>query len=152
MKVVQGVMMKQEDCIFCKIIEKVIPSHIVFEDESVIAFLDIQPINNGHVLIVPKQHSALISDVDEDLAARMFNVAQMINSSIRKSNIKAEGMNFWLSDGEAASQEVPHSHLHCIPRFKNDGFKLQFPKNYGNSPNSDDLKKIADEIRAFVSP
>jgi histidine triad (HIT) family protein len=142
--------LKQEDCIFCKIIEKSIPSNIVFEDETVIAFLDIQPINNGHVLIVPKRHTALISDVDEHVAARMFNVAQMINSSIRKSNIKAEGINFWLADGEAAFQDVFHAHLHCIPRFKNDGFKLQLPEHYRNLPTHDDLGKVADEIRTFI--
>jgi histidine triad (HIT) family protein len=142
--------LKKEECIFCDIVQKKIQSNIVFEDDIVIAFLDIQPINKGHVLIIPKEHSELISDVSETTAARMFNVAQVINTAIRKSNLKAEAINFWLADGKAAFQDVAHAHLHCIPRFKNDGFKLQLPDNYRNLPEEDQLKQVADEIRTFL--
>ena len=142
--------MEKKNCIFCNIIKRKISSNIVYEDDYVLAFLDIQPINDGHVLIVPKEHSALISDVDEAVAARMFNIAQKVNSAIRKSDLKAEGVNFWLADGEAAFQDVFHSHLHCIPRFKGDGFKLQLPEDYKNLPTGDELKSVLTEIKANI--
>ncbi|MDA3941162.1 MAG: HIT family protein [Spirochaetia bacterium] len=142
--------MKNKDCVFCKIINKKIPSYIIFEDKLVIAFLDIQPINNGHVLIIPKNHYALISDVDDTVAARMFNVAQKINAAIRKSNIKAEGLNFWLADGEAAFQTVFHAHLHCIPRFRDDGFKLLFPDGFHNPPTQEQLSSVATDIKKHL--
>jgi len=139
------------DCIFCSIINKEIESHIVYEDDLVIAFMDINPINTGHVLIVPKEHAQFISDVPELTAARMFNTAQKINTAIRKSEIKSEGINFWLADGEAALQDVFHAHLHCIPRYKDDGFKIKLPESYKMHKTSEELHIQAEEIKEHLS-
>ena len=139
--------MIEKDCIFCQILEKKISGHIVYQDELVTAFLDIQPLNDGHVLIIPNTHFKLISDVDDEAAARMFNVARIINSAIRRSTIKSEGLNFWLADGETAFQDVFHTHLHCFPRYKNDGFGLKLPENYRDLPSQEKLDQIALEIK-----
>jgi len=142
--------MKEKDCVFCKILNKEIPSSIIYQDELVTTFLDIQPVNIGHVLIIPNQHFELISDVDDITASRMFNIARRINTAIRKSIIVSEGLNFWLADGEAASQDVFHTHLHCFPRYKNDGFELKLPDNYTNLPTREELDHTAKLIRDLL--
>ena len=119
-----------EDCIFCKIIKGDVPCHKIWEDNEVLAFLDIQPINKGHVLVIPKEHSALISGVNEKVLGKMMKLAQKINQAVRESDLKPQGVNLYLADGEVAGQEVPHAHLHIIPRFDQDGFRLVFPEGY----------------------
>lgn len=134
------------DCIFCKIINRELPASIIHEDDHVIAFMDIQPVNPGHILVVPKVHKELIAELDESLTSKMFNVAAKVNLAIRKSDIKSEGINYFLADGEAAGQEVFHTHLHIFPRFHNDGFGLRFNKDYYNLPE----RRVLDEICANI--
>ena len=110
-------------CIFCDIVAKKAPASIVYEDDVVVAFMDLFPINPGHTLVVPKQHFARVTDVDDATAARMMAVARDIAAAIYRSPIRAEGVNLTLADGAAAGQEVPHAHLHVIPRFRGDGFR-----------------------------
>ncbi|ASK28713.1 HIT family protein [Chryseobacterium sp. T16E-39] len=135
------------DCIFCKIINRELPASIIHEDDHVIAFMDIQPVNPGHILVVPKVHKELIAEVDEDLTSRMFKIAAKINRAIRKSNIHSEGINYFLADGEAAGQEVFHTHLHIFPRFRNDGFGLRFSENYTQLPQREELDEICVTIK-----
>jgi len=139
-----------KDCIFCRIIKGELPSSKVYEDELCLAFLDIKPINKGHVLIVPKKHSEFISQLSELELSKIMIVAQKINNAIRKSKIKCEGINYFLADGEAAMQEVPHVHLHVFPRFKNDGFDLKFPKEYGKKSERKELEETAKNIKDFM--
>ncbi len=127
-----------------------LPCNKLYEDEDVIAFMDIQPVNPGHLLIIPKKHAGLISDVDDTVVGKMNVIAKKLNIAIRKSGLKAEGVNFFLADGEAAGQEVFHVHLHVFPRFKNDGFGLKFPENYRNKPAVSELKIIADKIKSSL--
>jgi histidine triad (HIT) family protein len=135
------------DCVFCNIIKDNSLASIVYKDELCSAFMDIQPVNPGHVLIIPNKHVELIADLDDETSSRMFIIANRINRAIRKSSIKCEGINYFLADGEAAGQEVFHAHLHCFPRLRNDGFRLVFSEDYKNRPPGDVLKKIAEEIR-----
>jgi histidine triad (HIT) family protein len=109
--------------------------------------MDIQPINKGHVLVIPKKHYQLISEMDNNYVSAMMIIGKKISNRIKQSNIRYEGINFFIADGEAAGQEVPHVHLHIIPRFKNDGFKLVFPKGYENKPDKKELEEIAEKIR-----
>lgn len=139
--------MNDKDCIFCKILRKEIPSTVVYEDELVMAFMDVMPVNPGHVLIIPKEHQQYISDVSPDAAARMFEVARKINTATRKSGIKSDALNFLLSDGPEASQEVFHSHLHSIPRYKGDGVRFKYPNKTGEMAPADELAEAADEIK-----
>jgi len=138
------------NCIFCKILTNDMPASIVYRDEICTAFMDIQPVNQGHILIVPNKHCELIADLDDATASHLFVVGKKINIALRKTNIKCEGINYFLADGEAAFQEINHTHLHCFPRFKGDGFGLKFNNNYRNKPPKNELDKIALEIKKYI--
>ncbi|MDO8481945.1 MAG: HIT family protein [bacterium] len=111
------------DCIFCKIIKGELPSFKVYEDGETLAFLDIHPVNPGHTLVVPKQHSKNIFDArTEDWLAVtkvVRNLAHVIETAVA-----ADGININMNNREHAGQVVEHLHVHIIPRFKGDGFKL----------------------------
>lgn len=139
--------MNERDCIFCKIINRELPAIVLYEDNLVIAFMDVMPVNSGHVLIVPKEHNQYLVDVKKNTANRMFEVAIKINEATRKSGIKCEAINFMVSDGKAAGQEVFHCHLHCIPRFKDDGVRFVFPSKSEKMANVDELNSIAETIK-----
>ncbi|MFX0168202.1 MAG: HIT family protein [Candidatus Hodarchaeota archaeon] len=134
-------------CVFCKIVNQQIPAHIVFENHEILSFLDIHPINPGHTLIIPKDHVPSLDNLDPKLAGRMFQVAGRIAAALRKSKIRCEGINVWLADGKAAFQEIPHIHIHVIPRYAGDGLRIQAGKDYGKTPPPDKLEKQAQQIR-----
>lgn len=112
-------------CVFCEIAADRAPASVVHRDDSVIAFLDIQPINAGHLLVVPRPHAASLADLDQALGQRMFAVAQRLAGALRASGLPCDGVNLFLADGESAGQEVGHVHLHVLPRVAGDGFRLQ---------------------------
>jgi histidine triad (HIT) family protein len=143
--------MNDENCIFCKIIKKEIPATIIYEDELVLAFMDAMPINPGHALVIPKEHDQYISNISAEAAARMFEVARKIDSSIRESAIRCDAINLMLSDGEAASQEVFHAHLHIIPRYDGDGVRFQYPNKPKGLLPADKLSNTAGEIEKNLS-
>jgi histidine triad (HIT) family protein len=124
---------------------------MVYRDERVAAFMDIQPVNPGHVLIVPVRHATSLDDLDPELAARLMTVGQQVFRALRHSNLKCEGVNFSLADGEAGDQEVPHVHLHVFPRFEGDGFGLRFGPAYTTLPPRAELDAVATEIRRWLS-
>lgn len=113
-------MKKDESCIFCKIIDGKIPCSKIFEDEKVLAFLDIMPINKGHVLVVPKNHSKnILEDDDADINQCMKAVKKVARALLRAT--KAQGFNIGVNTEKAAGQAVFHTHFHVIPRFEGDG-------------------------------
>ena len=136
-----------ETCVFCRIAKGVAPAEIVYSDERVMAFMDIQPVNPGHVLVVPKTHAVGLSDLDEETGGQMFKVAIRAAKGIKKSGVKCEGINLLLSDGEAAFQEIFHVHLHVIPRFKSDDFGIRFGRHYGLRSDRQNLEEVASKIR-----
>ena len=139
------------DCVFCKIVSGEYTSSKIYEDDSILAFMDIQPVNEGHILITPKKHVELIADLDDETSAKMMKLAKRINNALRKSGVRLEGVNYFLADGEAAGQEVFHTHLHLIPRFKDDGFGFIFPEGYRVIlPEREKLNTIADSIKAAL--
>ncbi|MEM9336976.1 MAG: HIT family protein [Patescibacteria group bacterium] len=105
--------------IFQKIIDREIPADIVYEDEHTLAFLDINPTNKGHALVIPKQAFENVFDADIDLFAEMAATAVRVSRAI-KSALNADGVNLIMNNGEHAGQEVFHAHIHVVPRFKND--------------------------------
>jgi len=137
---------ENSNCIFCKIAKGEIPSVKIWEDEKVLAFLDIQPINPGHILVIPKKHAELVIDLDDETLSCIIKVLKVLNKKVRQSAIKCEGINLFLADGESAGQEVFHVHFHLIPRYKNDGFGFKFPKDYHKKPSTEELNKIAKKI------
>ncbi len=138
---------KDDGCIFCKIVKGEIPSAKIYEDDKVLAFLDIKPINAGHVLVIPKKHSELLKDVKVNDLCKMAEVMKKINKVLRDGEINAKGINLFYADGEVAGQEIPHAHIHIIPRYLNDGFGLKFPTKYGKVFSAKELEKIAKKIK-----
>jgi histidine triad (HIT) family protein len=134
-------------CIFCDIISGLAPANFVYRDELCVAFMDIHPVNPGHVLVVPCAHSVLFSELDTDYVGHMFQVAQSVNAALRTSGIKCEGINLFLADGRAAGQDVMHVHIHVIPRFHGDGHHLRFSPAYFTKTSFAELEKYAEMIR-----
>lgn len=110
-----------KNCLFCKIIAGEVPSAKLYEDDLVYAFLDLFPINYGHVLVIPKEHHTSAATIPEATAGRMFLVAARVGAAMRHA-LDADGFNFHLSDGTTAGQVVMHAHLHVIPRWSDDNF------------------------------
>jgi histidine triad (HIT) family protein len=108
------------DCIFCKIAKGEIPSKKVYEDTHIYAFLDINPCTTGHVLIIPKKHAQLLEEMNEKEIADLFIVATKLEKRA-KNNLGAIAANIGINDGKAAGSEVPHVHVHMIPRYSDDG-------------------------------
>jgi histidine triad (HIT) family protein len=135
------------DCIFCKILAGDLDVSLVYRDETCAAFMDIQPINPGHLLVVPVRHAAYLSALKEEDGAQIFRVAQRLAAALRSSGLKCEGINLFLADGEAAMQEVFHVHLHVVPRYAGDGFGFKFPPTYFQKPEREELNEIAEKIR-----
>lgn len=109
-----------EDCIFCKIVRGEIPSAKVFENEKVLAFLDINPVSRGHTLVIPKTHYASYPEMPADVLAALGEVLQKIGEVV-KSQLDFAGFNILLNNDRAAGQLIDHSHFHLIPRNVGDG-------------------------------
>jgi diadenosine tetraphosphate (Ap4A) HIT family hydrolase len=132
---------------FCEIIAGRSPASVICRDNWCIAFMDIGPINRGHLLVVPVKHAAYLSDLDPQIGGALFTAAQRLSSAVRRSGLRAEGINLLLADGEAAGQEIFHVHLHVLPRFQGDGFGHRFPPHYGQRPARAELDADASAIR-----
>lgn len=143
-------MSDQNDCIFCQILTGELESSLVHRDALCSAFLDIQPVNPGHLLVVPNRHASGLADLKEDEGAQIFRVAHRLSAALRESGVKCEGVNFFLADGEAAMQEVFHVHLHVFPRYVGDGFGLKFAPKYFQKPERKELNEVAERIRKVL--
>jgi diadenosine tetraphosphate (Ap4A) HIT family hydrolase len=139
-------------CIFCRIVAGTAPASVVYQDDDVVAFMDIQPVNAGHVLVVPKRHAEGLAELDARVGGRLFQVAQRVAGALGAADVKREGVNLHLADGAAAGQEVFHVHLHVIPRYRGDGFGLRFGQGYGTQPPRAALDALAGQIRDRLSP
>ncbi|MBC8076385.1 MAG: HIT family protein [Chloroflexales bacterium] len=134
-------------CIFCEIVAGTATSSMLYHDDMCSAFLDIQPVNPGHLLVVPNRHAAYLADLEAEVGAQMFRVAQRMANALRHSGVRCEGVNLFLADGEAAMQEVFHVHLHVFPRYKGDGFGLTFGPAYLTPPPREELEAVAQQLR-----
>ncbi len=132
------------DCIFCKIIAGEIPSVKVYEDDDVIAFMDISPVIHGHTLVLPKAHVPNLLEAPDDVLAKVFSVAKRIANAQMKA-FHADGVNIHQTNGAAAGQSVFHLHVHVIPRYNDDGHSWNWsPRPYA-SP--DEPARLAQAIR-----
>jgi histidine triad (HIT) family protein len=138
------------DCVFCKIAEGVVPASVVYSDENVVAFLDAQPVNPGHVLVIPRAHARELSELDPEVGGQMFKVAMVVAEGLKRSRVKCEGVELLLGDKWAGSRLFPHVHLHVIPRFKGDGFEQKYGPSYGVKPERKELETIAEQIRRAI--
>ena len=140
------------DCIFCDIVQGRAAATFLYRDDLVSAFLDIRPVATGHLLVVPNRHATYLADLDPEAGARIFQVAQRLAQALRESGLRCEGVNLFLADGVAASQEVMHVHLHVFPRWRGDGFGLRFPSGYGARPARAELDAVGASIRSALRP
>jgi histidine triad (HIT) family protein len=136
-----------DDCVFCQIIRGESEASFVHQDDAIVAFMDIQPITQGHMLVVPREHHVLMKDVPDQVAMRAFRVARMLGVT-SEATLGAGGVNLFVADGEVAFQDVPHFHIHVIPRYSQDGFGLTFPESYSHPPSRAQLHAIAAALHA----
>lgn len=136
------------NCIFCKIVAGEIPSKKIYEDELVLAFMDIAPINKGHILVIPKEHHTSSATIPENIAGRMFKVAARLGVAEKRS-LEADGYNLHLSDGSCAGQVVLHAHLHLVPRWTDDGFHWNWRQlKYNSDAERDEMAaKILEKFK-----
>lgn len=135
-----------EDCIFCKIIAGEIPCARVYEDENMLAFLDINPIAKGHTLVVPKAHYPTLLEFDSALGAPLLAALQRVAEAVR-AEVKAGGFNVIQNNFTCAGQMVFHAHWHIIPRHENDGLP-DWPG--GRYVDSGEMQQLAAGIRARI--
>jgi len=139
-------------CIFCEIISGQSEASIVFRDEQVTVFMDIHPVNPGHLLVVPNKHASSIDDVPEDACARMFIVGRRMARALRRSGLRCEGANLLLAEGAAAGQDVFHSHLHVIPRFQGNTGSVRMHADFSAAASRQELDAHAEAIRSSFDP
>ncbi len=131
-----------EECIFCKIIKGELPAQKVYEDPKVLAFLDINPVNRGHVLVIPKEHYMNMLDAPLEVVENMLFVVKKIAPVVMNA-VGANGFNFNSNHGRAAGQVVDHIHFHIVPRFDGDGYELWQGKPYAEG----EMQSVAAEIK-----
>jgi diadenosine tetraphosphate (Ap4A) HIT family hydrolase len=133
------------NCVFCRIVAGTADASVVYEDDRLLTFCDLNPVNPGHVLIIPKTHCVGLADLEVADGSRMFAVAQRLAAAVRSIGVRCEGVNLSLADGEAAGQEILHVHLHVIPRYRGDYFRLDSGQRRASRTDLDD---IAARVRA----
>src|SRR3990167_4809113 len=133
----------KSQCLFCSLIEGSIDSYKIYEDDKLLGVLDINPANPGHTILFPKKHFQFLGELDNELNGHMFNVANKISSKMVEK-LKAEGVTIYVANGFGAGQIVPHISVHIIPRYNDDGIKIEFK---GKKVDNESLKKIAEELK-----
>lgn len=132
-----------EDCVFCKIVRRQAPSSIVYEDEGILAFVDIRPVSEGHTLIIPKLHCVDIFDTPNDLVAGAHIVTKKVAEAVKKAT-NADGISIVQQNGKSAGQDIFHMHVHIIPRF--EGKKMPHFHELAMA-SREDMDKMAARIR-----
>jgi len=134
------------ECIFCNIRDRKAEAEIIFEDEHILAFLDVQPVNYGHTLVIPKKHYDNFLTVPKDELSKLIHATQFIAGVVKRS-LNADGFNVISNNGIPAGQSVYHFHFHIIPRFNNDFTLKPVVKNYSEGA----LQEYGGQIRSFIS-
>ena len=136
-------------CTFCDLIHGAAEVSICYEDADAIAFMDIQPVNPGHVLVVPRQHHESLVDTPPELAMHLFDVSMQLANVVRKVT-KCDDMNIVVNSGKTAGQDVFHYHVHLIPRRDGDGFDIPLPFGGSEMPDRTVLDAMAVRIIAAL--
>ena len=135
------------NCIFCAIVDGVIPAAKVYEDDQILAFMDINPANPGHLLVIPKRHYRNIFDIDVEMAGKIMRVGTRL-ASVVKTALNPDGLNLLQSSESAAFQTVFHFHLHLIPRWEDDSLVLPWQPQQGDI---NQIAEMADKIRQHIT-
>ncbi|MFX1321229.1 MAG: HIT family protein [Promethearchaeota archaeon] len=137
--------MKSKDCIFCKIIDREIPSKIIFENKLNLAFLDIFPISRGHTIVIPKNHYTNLEDIPDDKLSELFKSVKQI-ATIIHNKLKIDGYNILQNNFKAAGQDINHIHVHIIPRNLDEKrLRFEIPRNQATE---DDLNSIVGILQS----
>lgn len=139
------------DCIFCAIVDGRAAAAIVYRDQHVTAFLDLFPVVQGHLLIVPNRHAKGLTELDADAASQMIAVAQRLAAAVRTSPMPCEGINLFMAEGPVAGQTVFHCHLHLLPRHGDDGFHVGGSFLNRLDPGRDNLDALAASLRSALA-
>jgi histidine triad (HIT) family protein len=134
------------ECIFCKIIEGKIPCYKVYEDNNVFAFLDINPINKGHVLVLSKKHYENLFDIKEPDLIEVIKIVQKVVKTLDQLSL-GKGFTIMQNNGKDSGQAVPHIHFHVIPRTSGD---KSIVDNLIKKPSPEEMEKIASKIRKEI--
>ena len=135
-------------CIFCRIVKGEIPAEIVARDDDFVAFLDVQPLADGHVLVVPTAHEARVEDLEPPQAEALFRAVARLAGPVREG-VDAAGTTIGINNGTATGQTIPHVHVHIVPRWENDGagtIHTIFPRTAYR-----DIKEVGTSIRALIA-
>ena len=139
-------MITDPDCIFCKIVAGTVPCFKLFEDEDTLAFMDINPVHDGHCLIIPKAHYPTVFDIAPEAFAAASRTAIRLAKAVNAA-VRPDGLNLVQSNGKGAAQSVGHFHLHVLPRRMNDGLLVNWPLKPGEMAH---IAEIAERIRALI--
>jgi histidine triad (HIT) family protein len=134
------------DCVFCKIRDGQIPSVKIYDDERTFAIMDINPLNEGHLLVIPKAHAPTVYEIADDDLGRTAVVAKRIALALQAA-LRPEGLNILQANGAAAFQSVPHLHLHLIPRWNGDGKGFDWKLTKGDPEK---IRAAGEKIRAAL--
>ena len=132
-------------CVFCQIVKGEIPCEKIYEDEKFLAFLDINPINKGHTLVIPKEHYQNLDSTPDYLVSGLAVLTKKLAQAVKKG-VKADAFNLGLNNGRIAGQIIPHVHFHIIPRFKDDDLKPWPSKKYKEG----EMEEVAQSIKKYV--
>jgi diadenosine tetraphosphate (Ap4A) HIT family hydrolase len=135
-----------DNCIFCKIVQKQAPSSILYEDDTVIAFLDIKPASEGHTLVIPKEHYEGIFDIPSELLGKVHQTTKKLAIAAKQA-LNADGINIIQQNGRAANQEIFHLHVHIIPR--HHGQKMKTIQELQITEHKQ-LNIIAEKIKPYI--
>src|SRR4051812_27704736 len=136
-------------CTFCDLIHGAAEVSVCHEDSDAIAFMDIQPVNNGHVLVVPREHYESLLDVPEEIGMHLFRITMRLANAVR-SVTGCDDFNIVVNSGSAAGQDEPHYHVHIIPRREGDGFDIPLPFGGSEMPDRTVLDAYAVRIIAAL--
>ena len=139
-------MSRDPDCVFCKIIAGEVPSFTLFEDDATFAFMDINPANEGHALVIPKEHAADLYAVSDEAIARTAVTAKRVADAVART-LKPDGLNLVQCNGPAAAQSVMHFHVHVLPRVKGDRLAMNWGLKLGDI---DAIGRLAERIRVEI--
>ncbi len=136
------------DCVFCKIRDGLIPATRIYDDERTMVIMDINPINSGHCLVIPKAHAATVWEAEPADLSAAITTAKKVALSIRDA-LKPDGLNMLQANGPAAFQSVPHYHLHLIPRWENDGKGFDWTLVPGDRAH---IQSVGERLRQVLKP
>jgi len=139
-----------DECIFCMIVARKVPAHILLEDDKTISFLDKYPQVPGHTLVIPKEHHVHFQDMAPEEAADLFSMVNIMNKVVMGS-MDAPGSTIGLNNGKAGGQFVPHVHAHIMPRFPEDGGGSLHTLFERGAITDDEMKELAEKLRAAVA-